>query len=113
MAAWYKKQQPELRLSERAAGAVVQQTENFSFAYMKELFVSATMQWMSNRGDMLDSPSGDQPNDGSMDATILDQAARLRAQMITLSESPALSASTNGPVARALATARRFFTLKA
>jgi DNA polymerase III delta prime subunit len=113
VAAWIKQLQPELRLSERAAGAVVQQTENFSFAYMKELFVSATMQWMSNRGDMLDSPSGDLPNDESMDATILDQAARLRAQMTTLSESPASSASTNGPLAHALATARRFFTLKA
>src|SRR6185436_14121772 len=42
VAAWNRRLEAELRLSEIAIGKVVQQTENFSFAYMKELFVSAT-----------------------------------------------------------------------
>jgi AAA+ superfamily predicted ATPase len=50
---WNKQLQPELRLSATAAGVVVQQTENFSFAYLKELFVSSTMQWMTTRRELL------------------------------------------------------------
>ena len=104
---------------------MVQQTENFSFAYLKELFVSATMQWMSARGEILDRASGEPPdnalphgrataplvNDASMDEIILDQATRLRAEMAALSGSPASSqspASAGGTVARAFANARRF-----
>ncbi len=65
-------------LSEGAVREVVEQTENFSFAYMKELFLSATMQWMSTRAETL------KPNESSgasMDEIILEQAVRLRAQM--------------------------------
>ena len=127
IAAWNKQLQVELRLSERSAGAVVQQTYNFSFAYLKELFVSATMQWMSTRAEMLDSTRGELPHsalpDGrtparavgraSMDEIILEQATRLRTQMAALSPSSASSASENGTLARKLAGARRFFTLKA
>jgi hypothetical protein len=126
IAAWNKRLEPELRLSERAAGEVVQQSENFSFAYMKELFVSATMQWMSARREIFDSTSGLEPPNSvltdkqanaplvsgtSMDEIILDQVARLRAQMPALSVS---SASSQSPVsgsrrvARALASARGF-----
>jgi ATPase family protein associated with various cellular activities (AAA) len=117
VAAWNKQLQPELRLSERTAGEVVQQTANFSFAYMKELFVSATMQWMSTRSEIPDSTSGEVSANGapqaiaSMEEIILDQAARLRAQMATLSVSPAsaqLPLSARGTVARILAIARRF-----
>ena len=122
VAAWNERLQPELRLSERAAREVVQQTENFSFAYLKELFVSATMQWMSACGETLDQASGEPPNNAfphgraaaclsgaSMDEIILSQAARLRAQMAALSGSQASSQSpASGKVARALAKARRF-----
>jgi SpoVK/Ycf46/Vps4 family AAA+-type ATPase len=138
---------PELRLSERAIKEVVEQTEDFSFAYMKELFVSATMQWMSTREEILDSTSVvlastsvELPNDAlpdgstplpqrelrpranapltasifgeeggtSMDEIILNQAARLRAQMGRLSVSSASSTLADGTVARVLASARRF-----
>ena len=103
VAAWNEQLQSELRLSETAARKLVQQTDNFSFAYLKELFVSATMQWMSTRGEIVTG--------ASMDGIILDQIARLRAQMAALPGSPASSkspGSVNGTIARALASARRF-----
>ena len=61
----------ELRLSEEAIEEVVRLTENFSFAYMKELFLSATMHWISTREDL--------PN-STIDQMVLDQAALLGAQ---------------------------------
>jgi AAA+ superfamily predicted ATPase len=103
VAAWNKQLQPELRLSETAAREVVQQTENFSFAYLKELFVSATMQWMSARGEIVTG--------ASMDEIILDQAARLRAQMAAPSGAPVSSKSRgliSGIIAHASASTRRF-----
>jgi SpoVK/Ycf46/Vps4 family AAA+-type ATPase len=53
IAAWNQQLQRELRLSESATRAVVQRTEDFSFAYLKELFVSATMHWMSTNSKSL------------------------------------------------------------
>ena len=47
ISAWNKELQSELRLSETAGAEVVGQTEGFSFAYMKELFLSSMMQWMA------------------------------------------------------------------
>jgi DNA replication protein DnaC len=73
---------PTLRLSGETIEQVVLQTDNFSFAYLKELFLSATMQWMSSRGIDLDQGRSDSPDDGpSMDKVILDQVALLRSQM--------------------------------
>jgi ATP-dependent Zn protease len=105
IAAWNKQLQPELRLSENEVGAVVQQTEDFSFAYLKELFVSATMQWMSTKPE----PGADQgaragSSSNRMDRIILEEVARLRAQMVSLA-----SAATGGRVSRAVAGARRIF----
>jgi hypothetical protein len=130
----------ELRLSENAVREVVQQTENFSFAYVKELFVSATMHWMStnlgpqaarlqNGGLAQPSPMSDElstsANDSgsfssgasvapliaaSMDEIILDQVARLRAQMPALASSSP-SPAPSGALAGALASARRFLQL--
>jgi len=114
IAAWNKQLQPELRLSENGVGAVVQQTEDFSFAYLKELFVSATMHWMSTKPE----PGGDHGaragssrgvvvatgsvTSNSMDRIILEEIARLRAQMVSVA-----SAATGGRVSRAVASARR------
>ena len=47
---WNRELQPELRVTANTAAFVVQQTEGFSFAYLKELFVSSTAQWMSTSG---------------------------------------------------------------
>lgn len=66
---WNQKLQPELRVSDIAAAAVVRETEGFSFAYLKELFVASMVQWLSAGGS------------GSMDETILAQVTLLRGQM--------------------------------
>jgi hypothetical protein len=65
---WNKDLQPELRVSEDGAPEVVRETEGFSFAYMKELFVASMVQWMSAGGS------------GSMDDVILAQVGLLRGQ---------------------------------
>ena len=103
--AWNKKLQPELRPSENAVGAVVQQTEGFSFAYLKELFVSATVQWMSTKPE----PGADRgaiagSSSNSMDRIILEEVARLHTQMVSVA-----SAASGGRVSRAVASARRIF----
>ena len=66
---WNEELQPELRVTQSGAAAVVRETENFSFAYLKELFVASMAQWMSAEGS------------GSMDEVILAQTALLRSQM--------------------------------
>jgi SpoVK/Ycf46/Vps4 family AAA+-type ATPase len=76
--AWNKELQPELSLSEETAAEVVEQTEGFSFAYMKELFLSSMMQWMAMSGL-------------SMNKIILGQATQLREQMTASAKSPAVS----------------------
>jgi len=68
IAAWNKKLQPELRISETVAMAVVNQTGGFSFAYLKELFLSSMMDWIKSNGD-------------AMDAVILRQVNQLSEQM--------------------------------
>jgi SpoVK/Ycf46/Vps4 family AAA+-type ATPase len=76
---WNNELQAELRLSETVAVEVMEQTEGFSFAYMKELFLSAMMRWMASAGGI------------SMDKIILVQATQLREQMITSAKSPILA----------------------
>ncbi len=66
--AWNNELQPELRVSETMATELVSKTEAFSFAYLKELFLSSMMQWMA-AGNV------------SMDEVVLAQAAQLRQQM--------------------------------
>src|SRR6266496_3767154 len=76
IAAWNKELRPELRLSEAVTIEVVQQTEGFSFAYMKELFLSSMMQWMATR-------------DVPMDKVFLGQAIQLQEQMSVRAKSSA------------------------
>ncbi|HYO90202.1 MAG TPA: ATP-binding protein [Pyrinomonadaceae bacterium] len=66
---WSGKLQHELRISESVVDEIVSQTEGFSFAYMKELFLSSMMQWMSA------------PEPKSIEAIIADRVARLREQI--------------------------------
>jgi AAA+ superfamily predicted ATPase len=75
---WNNELQPELRLSERVAAEVVRQTEGFSFAYMKELFLSSLMQWMATTGRV------------SMDQIMLSQGLQLREQMAASAKPDAL-----------------------
>ena len=76
---WNKELQAELRLSEEIAAEVVRRTEGFSFAYMKELFLSSMMEWMATTGGV------------SMDGIILGQAVQLREQMTVNAKPPAVS----------------------
>ena len=73
IAVWNRELELELRLAEDDATHIVQQTEGFSFAYLKELFLSSMMQWMAADGRV------------SMHEIILGEAAQLREQM-TVSE---------------------------
>jgi AAA+ superfamily predicted ATPase len=66
---WNVELHPELRFSEKTAAAVVEKTEGFSFAYLKELFVSSLVQWMSAEGRT------------PMDEIVLEQLSWLRGQM--------------------------------
>ena len=65
---WNEDLQPDLRVSEVGTTNVVRETEGFSFAYMKELFVASMVQWMS-MGTKL-----------SMDNVLLEQVNLLRQQ---------------------------------
>lgn len=73
---WNRQLQPELRVSDDGATQIVRQTEGFSFAYLKELFLSSMMQWMAADGRVL------------MDQIISGQVVQLREQM-TAAEKPA------------------------
>lgn len=75
IAAWSRTLDEEMRLSAEAFAPLVEQTEGFSFAYLKELFVSSMMRWISA------------PQRASMDDTIREQAGILREQMHSMNDS--------------------------
>lgn len=66
---WNCELQPELRISDDGAAKLVCATEGFSFAYLKELFVASTVQWL-NEGRRRSSYE-----------VLLTQAGTLRGQM--------------------------------
>jgi ATPase family protein associated with various cellular activities (AAA) len=69
LALWNATLQNDLRVSEKAQQEMVDETGAFSFAYLKELYLSSMMQWIS--------ASSAQP----MEEVIRKQAALLRKQM--------------------------------
>jgi len=71
---WNAELQPELRFSAETAFAVVLKTDGFSFAYLKELFVSSMTQWMALEGKT------------PMDEIVLEQLSWLRDQMSDVKE---------------------------
>ncbi|HJZ69600.1 MAG TPA: hypothetical protein VKF81_15860, partial [Blastocatellia bacterium] len=66
---WNKSLEPDLRVSDSALPRIVDATTDFSYAYLKEMFVSSIMQWVSDRKMR------------TMDAIMLNRAAALRDQM--------------------------------
>ncbi|HSE98882.1 MAG TPA: ATP-binding protein [Blastocatellia bacterium] len=76
---WNGSLQPEMRLSEAAFNDAVVMTEGFSFAYLKELFLSSMMQWMASM------------KAGGMDVVVADRAASLREQMSASIDEPPCS----------------------
>jgi SpoVK/Ycf46/Vps4 family AAA+-type ATPase len=69
IAVWNRQLQPELRVSHDGAAHIVNQTDGFSFAYLKELFLSSMMQWMAADESVV------------MDQILVSQVAQLREQM--------------------------------
>ncbi len=74
LAMWNARLQDDLRLSDEGLAQVARATHGFSYAYLKELVLSAMMGWIDKRVE------------GGMDQVMLDQAALLRSQMGTRSE---------------------------
>ena len=66
---WNQSLEGELRLAESALPKLVEITEGFSFAYLKELFLSSMMQWISKTGIE------------RMDAVMIQRTTVLREQM--------------------------------
>ncbi len=66
---WNISLKPALRLSDEAANTLSELTEGFSFAYLKELFLSSMMRWIAN---------GQQ---GTMEQTMSGQVHTLKEQM--------------------------------
>ena len=66
---WNDALQPEMRVDERVLAEAVKLTDGFSFAYLKELFVSAMMEWINS------------PGPKAMGVVLPERVARLREQM--------------------------------
>jgi hypothetical protein len=71
LVSWNGSLEPELRLSEPTLPNLVEATDGFSFAYMKELFLSSMMQWMAQGGSQ------------RMDTVVMSRVAVLSEQMIS------------------------------
>ena len=69
LASWDQSLESELKLSESTLPKLVEATDGFSFAYLKELFLSSMMQWIAEKGRK------------RMDAVITDRLTVLREEM--------------------------------
>ena len=74
---WNERSKPEIRLSDAGLTAMVERTETFSFAYLKELWLSSMMRWIAS------------PEPGTMDSVMEAQVATLLEQMVTPISEPA------------------------
>ena len=68
---WNETLKPSLRISEEGAVQLSELTAGFSFAYLKELFLSSMMRWVGSA------------EQGTMEQTMIDQVETLREQMIS------------------------------
>ena len=75
IAGWNEKLQTELRLTEAGVTELVKDTDGFSFAYIKELFLSSMMHWVAADGV-------------AMDQVVRAQAAQLLEQMTAVPKPP-------------------------
>ncbi len=97
---WNRLVQPQLRISEDGLSAVVEQTDGFSFAYLKEMMLSAVMAWMETSVPLgtLEMQPGIEPKLGAMDSVALQQVANLRNQMAFMNDTipePAIGAENS------------------
>ena len=75
-----------MKLGEGTIGHLVQETDGFSFAYLKELFLSSMVEWMTDK----------QP--GSMDSIMAVQLQKLREQMKRQAQAAEAEAEADKPV---------------
>ncbi len=68
---WNASLQPTVRLSDEAVHKLSELSEGFSFAYLKELFLSSMMRWVSRT------------QEGTMEETMIGQVNTLRDQMVS------------------------------
>ncbi len=102
IALWNERFEPALRLSHQAITQVAELTDGFSFAYLKELFLSSMMRWIA------------MPQTKFMLQVMKEQIDTLRAQMVSTTssdgETPPAAQDTNNPLstfARMMAASRR------
>ncbi len=73
---WNAALKPALHLSDVATAQLAEMTAGFSFAYLKELFLSSMMRWIAS------------PQAGAMGQLMADQVDILREQMVSASALP-------------------------
>jgi len=81
---WNQRLAPEARLSEAGMERVAGATDGFSFAYLKELFLSSMMRWIAGA------------ESGAMDNVMLDEAANLERQRRSGVEAAAAPVAEDG-----------------
>ncbi len=77
MRMWNESLKPSLRLTEEGAVKISELTDGFSFAYLKELFLSSKMRWIAH------------PQQGTMEQVMSEQVGKLREQMLSVNILPA------------------------
>ena len=75
LAMWNASLKPALQLSAAGIGKVSELSADFSFAYLKELFLSSMMQWIAR------------PGQHTMEQVMIGKIATLREQMVSVSSS--------------------------
>jgi hypothetical protein len=76
IAMWNESLKPSLRLSNEGVAKVSEATDGFSFAYLKELFLSSKMRWIAH------------PQQGTMEQAMVEQVGKLREQMMSVNTLP-------------------------
>jgi ATPase family associated with various cellular activities (AAA) len=82
---WARSLSEALRPTETGLSEVSDRTEGFSFAYLKELFLSSMMRWIAA------------PGTSTMDAILVEQVESLRNQMASAPPEPSAEESAGGP----------------
>src|SRR5258708_11212296 len=73
LAVWNSYLKPALQLSAEGISKISELTIDFSFAYLKELFLSSMMQWIAR------------PGQSTMEQVMIGKVATLREQMVSVS----------------------------
>ncbi|MEL7505717.1 MAG: ATP-binding protein [Cyanobacteria bacterium J06554_1] len=81
---WNQKLKSEMQLSADDIDAIATSADNFSYAYLKELLLSASMVWVQKR------------TPGTMATIMVEQLEKLRTQMQSQSSEPAGASSEHG-----------------